>query len=337
MVGGFILAAYAVVGNDAIQTLGTFLASNSKRPWWVLWLFAGTILTVTLFYGWATHPISYVEVDPGQPPVLQKIDDGKPLMEHTGDASYYRLGKKYPDVQVFSWYHLLPPLVLLMLTRFGFPVSTSFLILTSFSVTNMPDMLQKSLLGYAVAFAAGLAVWLLITKLVEERFRKNDTDNPGLHWVIFQWASTGFLWSMWLIQDMANIFVYMPRALPLGWLVVSVLILLAMLAVIFRAKGGRIQRIVLQKTATTDIRSATFVDLTYGIILFYFKNMNDVPMSTTWVFLGLLAGREIGMSIMSGRRSLREVAVLVGKDAGKALVGLILSILLAMFLSNFVA
>ncbi len=40
---GFILAAYSVVTNDVIQTLGTFLASNQKRPWYVLWAFIGIL------------------------------------------------------------------------------------------------------------------------------------------------------------------------------------------------------------------------------------------------------------------------------------------------------
>ena len=33
---GFILAAYAVIGNDVIQTLGTFLTSNKKTHWTIL-------------------------------------------------------------------------------------------------------------------------------------------------------------------------------------------------------------------------------------------------------------------------------------------------------------
>ena len=37
MVIGFLLGSYSIVGNDAIQTLGTFLSSNSHRPWWVFW------------------------------------------------------------------------------------------------------------------------------------------------------------------------------------------------------------------------------------------------------------------------------------------------------------
>ena len=52
MVVGFLLAAYAVVANDSIQTLGTFLASNAQRPWWQLWIFASSILVAVLLYGW---------------------------------------------------------------------------------------------------------------------------------------------------------------------------------------------------------------------------------------------------------------------------------------------
>ena len=44
MVVGFVLASYSIVGNDAIQTLGTLLSSNAHRPWWLLWLFAGTVM-----------------------------------------------------------------------------------------------------------------------------------------------------------------------------------------------------------------------------------------------------------------------------------------------------
>ncbi|MEM9823073.1 MAG: hypothetical protein AAF985_18485, partial [Bacteroidota bacterium] len=101
---GFALAAYSVVGNDTIQTLGTFLSSNEKKPWWVLWLFAGSILSFTLVYGW---------------------------YQYTGDVSYGRL-EKYTLPDPFAWYYLLPPIILLMLTRTGIPVSTSFLILTFF-------------------------------------------------------------------------------------------------------------------------------------------------------------------------------------------------------------
>lgn len=48
---GFFFAAYAVVGNDALQTLGTFINSNSKLHWGWLFLFAGSVLVITFTYG----------------------------------------------------------------------------------------------------------------------------------------------------------------------------------------------------------------------------------------------------------------------------------------------
>ena len=47
---GFLIASYSIVANDAIQTLGTFLSSNAKRPWWLLWLYACSILVAFAFF-----------------------------------------------------------------------------------------------------------------------------------------------------------------------------------------------------------------------------------------------------------------------------------------------
>jgi hypothetical protein len=265
---GFILAGYAVVGNDSIQTLGTFLSSNEERPWYVLWGFAGSILALTLLYGW---------------------------YQHTGDVSYGRL-EKYDFVEGMTWPYLLPPLVLMLLTRTGIPVSTSFLVLTFFKPKGLIAMTLKSILGYALAFLLAIIVWQFVTKLLDKRFMENKiTATQKRNWTILQWCSTGFLWGQWLIQDFANIYVYLPRSLSGVEIGASLSILLIMLAVIFYSKGGNIQKIVKAKTNTTDIRSATIVDFIYGILLLFFKEFSNVPMSTTWVFLGLLAGREIAI------------------------------------------
>ena len=265
---GFILAGYAVVGNDSIQTLGTFLSSNEEKPWYVLWGFAGSILAATLIYGWYSYG---------------------------GDVSYGRL-EKYAFVEDMTWPYLLPPLVLMLLTRTGIPVSTSFLVLTFFKPKGLWDMTEKSILGYALAFCVAIIVWQLVTKALDKRFIDNKiTASQKRNWTILQWGSTGFLWGQWLIQDFANIYVYLPRALTGMEIALSLGILLAMLAFIFYTKGGNIQKIVREKTNTTDIRSATIVDFIYGILLLFFKEFSNVPMSTTWVFLGLLAGREIAI------------------------------------------
>jgi len=302
---GFILASYSVVGNDVIQTMGTFLSSNEKKPWWVLWIFAGTILSATLIYSW------YV---------------------NGGDVSYQRLSK-YPFPEPFDWYYVLPPLVLMYVTRWGIPVSTSFLILTFFSFKNLSSMLIKSVSGYLVAFAAAIVVYILITKLLEKRFIENPIKTQEKKiWTVLQWVSTGFLWTQWLAQDFANIFVYLPRKLDVTSLIISLIILLALLGYIFYQRGGAIQKIVKSKTNTTDIRSATIIDFIYGIVLFYFKELNEIPMSTTWVFIGLLAGREIAIRWrLNGKLQWPEVKGILS-DLGKVFFGLFISLLLVIFI-----
>ena len=315
---GFILAAYSVVGNDVIQTLGTFLASNEKRPWYVLWLFAATIMVATLVYGW---------------------------YQYDGDVSYQRLlgdggfaDPKYKDprdIASFGWAYVLPPLVLMVITRFGIPVSTSFLILTFFNPKNLYDMVEKSMMGYLVAFVAAIILYMFITKSLEKKFAANPIkDSEKTWWTVAQWCSTGFLWTQWLIQDFANIFVYLPRKIDGTTLAISLAILLTMLAYIFYSKGGAVQSIVKAKSNTEDIRSATFIDLIYGFVLLIFKEWSNIPMSTTWVFLGLLAGREIALRYNSNlkKKVPRETMADLGRDLGKVFFGLVVSIALVFLI-----
>ena len=54
-------------------------------------------------------------------------------------------------------------------------------------------------------------------------------------------------------------------------------------------------------------------------------------MSTTWVFIGLLAGRELGMAIMkTGDNNVWHAIKLGFKDMSYALIGLIISIAIAI-------
>jgi hypothetical protein len=299
---GFCLAAYSIVGNDAIQTLGTFLSSNSKRPWWVLWLFACSILVGVIVVGWV-------------------INDG--------DVAWGRLEKFPMPEGGVTWLHVIPPLTLLFLTRAGVPVSTTFLVLTVFAPGNLEQMLVKSLSGYALAFVAGFVVYRLASRRIERQFLATADRPPSPVWVALQWLSTGFLWSQWLIQDLANIFVYLPRELPLAGLVGAVFLMLALHALIFYRSGGAIQRIVTSKTNTRDIRSATIIDFIYGWILLFFKELSNIPMSTTWVFLGLLAGRELAMTLTLRHRETGETGRLLAGDVSRAFAGLVVSVILA--------
>ena len=296
---GFLLASYSVVANDSVQTLGTFIASNSEKfKWYYLWGPASSVLLFTLWYGWSTNG---------------------------GDISFGRLNKiPYQEIQ---WYHAMAPAALLLLTRVGIPVSTSFLVLSAFASTFILEkMLIKSVMGYALAAVVAYGLWFIVARWIDE---KNDPvkEKNKIKWRVAQWCSTGFLWYTWLSHDLANIAVYLPRQLSVEWMVFISVVFTSLLAWIFWEKGGKIQKIVLDKQHTRYVRSATIIDLVYAFILLYFKQYNDIPMSTTWVFVGLLCGREFAIATISdGAYKLKHVFPIVGKDFLKMMLGLFVSV-----------
>jgi hypothetical protein len=48
---------------------------------------------------------------------------------------------------------------------------------------------------------------------------------------------------------------------------------------IFYIYGRDIQKVVLEKTGTRYARSATIIKIIYAAVLYYFKELNDLPMS----------------------------------------------------------
>ncbi len=302
MITGFLLALFSCVSNDVIQTLGTFISSNRHRPRWMIWAFASVVLVMTLTYGWIVN---------------------------NGDLAFGRLDR-IPWAGTFYWWHVLPPVVLLFLTRFGMPVSTTFLILSIFSTgTLLSMMIIKSVLGYLVAFVASIILYFIISKPLEKRFLETSRKKAkrSIHWTIAKWASTGFLWSQWIMQDVANLFVYLPRKIELPEFLIIQAVFVIGLAFMMLNRGGEVQKIVKLKINTKDIRSATIIDCVYAVILFVFKEMSNIPMSTTWVFVGLLAGREIAIYHSIRHKSQKKVWKHIGKDFTKVTIGLAASVI----------
>lgn len=401
MIIGFMMAAYAVIGNDSIQTLGTFLYSNAHRPWWVLWLYSSSIMVAVILYGWSTNDgdATYKRLNKvyskavsleasqselaaalatgadGQVVLIDTLgeqlkaahtafdrdprnleasmaearetlaawlaldlsgneaaDAARVVAAETVEAALDRMDARSDVSKFITWPFLIPPIALLILTRVGYPVSTSFLVIITFQPAVLGDMVLKSLAGYGVAFLSAMFLYIVVVRVMEKRWRTDG--ETGIHpaWVVLQWCSTAFLWAMWLAQDMSNVFAYLPRVLNVGWLVFALCWLVVIQAIIYATHGGKIQDVVRQKTNTHDVRSATIVDLLYGLVLYIFKVQSDLPMSTTWVFLGLLAGRELAISFVSQDRNTKWALGLMGKDAMKATFGLIISVIIAMFI-----
>jgi hypothetical protein len=161
-------------------------------------------------------------------------------------------------------------------------------------------------------------------------------------WTVLQWLATGFLWSQWLTQDLANIYIYLQggaQLSPTGF-GISLAFIIGLLGYIFYSRGGKIQDVVREKTNTDDIRSATIIDFIYGLVLFVFKDDylglwgGKLPMSTTWVFIGLLAGREIALRIRLENALSAKTRNMVLRDLAKVFSGLIVSVILVFLIKK---
>ncbi|MBT3548435.1 MAG: hypothetical protein HOI56_01390 [Gammaproteobacteria bacterium] len=303
---GFLLAAYSVIANDSVQTLGTFLASNKAHfSWYTLWIAASIMMVFTISYGWVNY---------------------------NGDIAYGRLTRiPFQEVQ---WYHAAAPAVLLLLTRKGVPVSTTFLVLSAFaSFTVLEKMLMKSIVGYGAAALSAYLIWVILERYINE---KKDHPEHVKFWRVGQWVTSGWLWFAWLQHDMANIAVFLPRQLALSDLMMVLFSTVAILGYVFYTGGGRIQEVVINKHGTRFARSSTIINLVYAFILYFFKELNDLPMSTTWVFVGLLTGRELAISSVIEDYRFKYVFPIIAKDFGKMMFGLGASVAIVLIIHQVI-
>jgi hypothetical protein len=109
--------------------------------------------------------------------------------------------------------------------------------------------------------------------------------------------------------------------------------------------GGPIQGLLRSKTNASDLRSATVIDLMFAICLLVQTQLSSFPLSTTWVFLGLLGGREIALTLRqrstenaavktaendSSTNAMGRLSKNLSQDIWKAGVGLIVSLTIAL-------
>ena len=294
---GFLMATYSVMGNDApAQVLGTLIASHPDKKW-ILWLGSSLLLVAALVYSWMNY---------GQGIAFDRLERIDPVP--------------------MQWYYLLGPVGLLVLTRYGVPVSTSFMMLAIFTITADDDVLEsiitKSMLGYGLALLVAFSVWVSLSRIKIKQGPANMTI-----WRPLQYLTTGTLWWFWLSHDLANIAVFLPRQLSVIELIIICVIMVAALGLIFRESGGRVHKFVFKGEQDMDIRVATLIDAIYALLLFVFKEWSNIPMSTTWVFVGLMAGRELGRAVwIAGtmKEAVRSVAIRLGMITFGAVVSLLL-------------
>ena len=136
---GFGLAGSTVIANDSIHTLRTFIASQQKWfKWYTLASAASLVMIFAITWGWYSYD---------------------------GDISYGRLTRI--PFQEIQWYHAVAPAILLLLTRIGIPVSTTFLVLSAFATpVVLENMLVKRIIGYGIAATFAYISWMVVSKFI---------------------------------------------------------------------------------------------------------------------------------------------------------------------------
>ena len=133
---------------------------------------------------------------------------------------------------------------------------------------------------------------------------------------------------------MANVAVVLPRSLSLDQFIMVASFIFFGLGLLFYLKGDRIQQIVLEKSDIIDVRAATVVDFIYACLLYYLKIISTIPISTTWVFIGLLGGRELAINLRKHKEDYIRALKLIGKDTLFAAIGLIVSLIIALSINE---
>lgn len=123
---------------------------------------------------------------------------------------------------------------------------------------------------------------------------------------------------------------------PITWVTLTLSLLFFTFAIffIFRENGGSIQKVVINKTGTKYVRSATLKDFVFAIILLFFKEFSSIPMSTTWVFIGLLSGRELSIPWVTHERDFKTVFPIIRQDFTKLIIGMGVSVFVAWFVNQ---
>jgi hypothetical protein len=218
------------------------------------------------------------------------------------------------------------------------PVSTTFLVLGLFGGQQITKMLTKSFIAYGIAFVGAILIYGILSKIdpLEYTEEYKQTEHKSSFWPRLQWFSTIYLWSAWIMQDTSNLAIFLPRRLNAWEFCLSLGIFFISVGLIFRSNGGAIQEIVSEKTDLSWPKAATIVDLIYGSLLIIFQQISNTPISTTWLFLGLLAGREIILNIMTYQdQPYLDTFRKVMRDVQFAFFGMVVSVCIYLISSRF--
>jgi len=270
-----------------------------------MWLYIGSLFIITMLIGW---------------------------FGFNHELDFERL-HNIPYNPNFNIMHFIAPILLIALTCNKVPVSTTFLILSVFSTQDILGfMLIKTFAGYILSFIFSFLSWSFLHKFFK-KFFEDKSEIRIKKWRIFQWASSGALWVAWLIQNTSNMVVYIPREITAYELILIIVLGLIMVGFTIYNRGGPIQEIVEEKTDIKNIHSTSMINLNLAIMILIMTYIGTIPIATTWIFIGILGGRELAITLNGDNQLLsikdrnRKAIKSILKDLALAGFGIVVSLI----------
>lgn len=303
-----ILALFTSIANNSFQIFGTFFLINKKTPKWKMFLFIFGVFAVIILASWFLF--------------------NKEL--HFGKLN------SIPYNNNLNIFHFLSPFVLIYLTHKKIPVSSTFLFTTLFSSgAVVHTILTKTIHIYILSFVFGFVLWKYIYPFFATKIQKYMKSellemNNEKFWFTMQYISTALLWFSWLFSNMSSALVFIPRQFDIKSLGILLLFSGIIIYYLIDNMGGNMQQLIKNKKNTDDIKSATMINIVYGCLIYIFQFSVNIPISTTWVFIGLIAGREIAIT---SSQNILIVSEIIHKNSVKRVIFDLLHAVLGVIIS----
>jgi CBS domain containing-hemolysin-like protein len=140
----------------------------------------------------------------------------------------------------------------------------------------------------------------------------------------------------WVCFSISNIVVFLPRKLTFHELMSFLLVMLYTLAAILSNKNNnKMQKIVSNKSNASNLKLNVIANTIFATVLFLFKVMSNVSIATTFVFLGILAGKELALMFSEGgasRIAYKKTLFGIIVDIKKCVIGVIVSLCFVGFI-----
>ena len=304
--------SYNIIFNNSIQTIGLFIASNGDKKIVPNLLFFGSIFILSILIPWFLT---------------------------SGEVHYHLLDSIFYKENHINVLFIFLPILLYFFTKKRIPVSATFLVIPLFAnKSTIESMINKTSVSYFLSLVISLMVYnFLYTKYKD--LISNDKENTSKTWIIAEYVSTGILWFSWLSISLCNFVVFLPREFSLLDIILLSIIGLSTIYYILITRGGEIQKIITQKSDVKNIKTAVIFNTLFAFMLLFIQHINNVPITSTWMFLGVLAGREIAISIntfsIRGALKYKNCLLKIWRDLFSAILGIVFS-LVFVYIFNYI-